>query len=120
MMLDCLRSFFVCIHRFIGNRMENRFFDQRGIDIMHERTIAAAERALADFLNRSRREHDYFRGRLIQADNIAVPDQHMIMAAINKLNWYVVEIDELEGELEMLREELESLETEQNTDQEED
>lgn len=86
---------------------------------MHERTIAVAEIALADFLNRSRREHDYFRGRLIQADNIAAPDQHMIIAAINKLNWYVVEIDELEGELEMLREELESLETEYNTDQEE-
>ena len=87
---------------------------------MNERTIEAAEKALADFLNRSRRKRDYFRGILIQADNLPAPDQHMVSAAINKLNWYVVEIDNLKGELEMIREEMESLGTEQDTDQEED
>jgi hypothetical protein len=87
---------------------------------MNERTIEAAEKALADFLNRTRRKRDYFRGRLIQAENLPAPDQHIVSAAINKLNWYVVEIDNLNGELEMIREEMEALGTEQNTDQEED
>jgi hypothetical protein len=87
---------------------------------MNERTIEAAEKALADFLNRTRRKRDYFRGRLIQAENLPAPDQHIVSAAINKLNWYVVEIDNLKGELEMIREEMEALGTEQNTDQEED
>lgn len=73
---------------------------------MNERTIAAAERALIDFLKKSRRERDYFRGRLIKASNIPAPDQQMISSAISKVNWYAVEISELEGELEMLREEL--------------
>ena len=86
---------------------------------MNERTIAMAERALIDFLNRSRREHDYFRGRLIQADNLPAPNQHMVSAAIGKVNWYVVKIDELEGELEMLREELEQFGMEEDIDQRE-
>jgi len=86
---------------------------------MNERTIAAAERALADFLQKTRRERDYFRGRLIQAENIPVPDQHMVTAAVNKLNWYLVEVNEIEGELEILREELEVYRAEQDTDQEE-
>jgi hypothetical protein len=73
---------------------------------MNERSIAVAERVLIDFLNKTRRERDYFRGRLIRADNIPAPDQHMISAAISKLNWYAVQLNELEGELEMLREEL--------------
>jgi hypothetical protein len=79
---------------------------------LSERTIATAERALADFLKKSRGERDYFRGRLIKADNLPAPNQHMISAAIAKLNWYAVEISELEGELEMIREELESKEDE--------
>lgn len=86
---------------------------------MNERTIEAAERALSDFLKKTRRERDYFRGRLIQAENIPAPDQHMVTAAINKLNWYLVEVNEIEGELEMLREELEALKAEQDTDQRE-
>ncbi len=86
---------------------------------MNERTIAMAERALIDFLNRSRREHDYFRGRLIQADNLPAPNQHMVSAAIGKVNWYVVKIDELEGELEMLREELGLFGMEEDIDQRE-
>ena len=87
---------------------------------MNERTIAAAEQALIDFLNKARRDRDYFRGRLIQADSLPAPDQHMVSAAIGKLDWYAVEINELEGELEMLREELEQLGVEANTDQEEE
>ena len=84
---------------------------------MNERTIAAVERALIDFLKKTQREHDYFRGRLVQAEDLPAPDQHMVSAAINKVNWYTVEIDELEGELEMLREELG---IEENADQRED
>jgi len=86
---------------------------------MNERTIAAAERALVDFLKKTQSERDYFRGRLIQAENIPVPDQHMVTAAVNKLNWYLVEVNEIEGELEILREELEALRAEQDPDQRE-
>ena len=86
---------------------------------MNERTIAMAERALIDFLSKSRREHDYFRGRLIKAEDLPAPNQHMVSAAIGKINWYVVEIDELEGELEMLREELEQFGIEEDIDQRE-
>ncbi len=81
--------------------------------VMNERTIAIAERALVDFIKRSRRERDYFRGRLIKADNLPAPNQHMISAAMRKLEWYKVELMELEGELEMLREELGITDTDQ-------
>lgn len=84
---------------------------------MNERTIAMAERALIDFLKKSRRERDYFRGRLIQAENLPAPDQHMVSAAASKLDWYKVVISDLEGELEMLREELG---IEEDTDQQEE
>ena len=83
---------------------------------MNERTIAMAEKALMDFIKKNQRDYDYFRGRLIQADNLPAPDQHMVSAAANKIDWYKVELMELEGELEMLREELGI--TEENTDQE--
>lgn len=73
---------------------------------MHERTIAAAERALEDFIKKKRKERDYFQGRLIRAANLPKPDQQMVSAALNKVNWYTVELHELEGELELLREEL--------------
>jgi hypothetical protein len=82
---------------------------------MNERTIAAAERALVNFLKKTRRERDYFSGRLIAADNLPAPNQHMISAAMSKVDWYAVEINELEGELEMLREEL-GLKEDENTD----
>ena len=73
---------------------------------MNERTIAIAERALIDFIRKSQRERDYFKGRLIKADDLPAPNQHMVSAAMRKLEWYKVELMELEGELEMLREEL--------------
>jgi len=87
---------------------------------MNERTIAAAERALIDFLNKARRERDYFRGRLIKAEDLLAPKQQMISAAVDKLNWYAVEINDLEGELEMLREELEQIGAQENTEEEEE
>jgi hypothetical protein len=87
---------------------------------MNERTIAAAEQALVDFLNKARRDRDYFKGRLIKAEDLPKPNQHMIAAAMNKLSWYAVEINELEGELEMLREELEQLGAEADIDPEEE
>jgi len=73
---------------------------------MNERTIAIAERALVDFIRKSQRESDYFKGRLVKADDLPAPNQHMVSAAMRKLEWYKVELMELEGELEMLREEL--------------
>ncbi len=73
---------------------------------MNQKTIASAERALMDFIKRSKREQDYYRGRLIKADMLPAPDQHLVSAAVNKLNWYKAQIDELEGELDLLREEL--------------
>ena len=87
---------------------------------MNERTIAAAERALIDFLNKARRERDYFRGRLIKAEDLLAPKQQMISAAVDKLNWYAVEINDLEGELDMLREELEQIGAQENTEEEEE
>ena len=73
---------------------------------MNQRTIAMAERAIVDFIKRNRQEHDYFRGRLIKAEDLPAPKQHMVSAAMRKLDWYKVELMELEGELDMLREEL--------------
>jgi hypothetical protein len=127
MILDCSWLFFVFsigsgnIGVFSGI-LPDRFhqlqsFILKGeMPIMNQRTIAMAERALMDFIKKSRRERDYFRGRLIKADNLAAPNQHMISAAVSKLEWYKVELMELEGELEMLREELGIT----NTDQEEE
>lgn len=80
---------------------------------MNERTIAIAERALIDFIRKSQRERDYFRGRLIKADDLPAPNQHMVSAAMRKLEWYKVELMELEGELEMLQEELGIIDTDQ-------
>ena len=87
---------------------------------MNQRTIEIAERALIDFLKRNRGERDYFRGRLIRADNLPAPDQHMVSAAIRKVNWYAIEISEIEGELDMLREALGIEENTDQTDQEEE
>ena len=72
---------------------------------MNERSIALAEMALIDFLTKNRSEYDYFRGRLTEAEGLHAPDQHMVSAAIRKVNWYEVRITDLEGELQMLREE---------------
>ena len=84
---------------------------------MNERTIAIAERALIDFIRKSQRERDYFRGRLIKADDLPAPNQHMVSAAMRKLEWYKVELMELEGELEILREELGITDTDQEEEQ---
>ena len=73
---------------------------------MNKKTIDSAERALMDFIKKNKREQDYYRGRLIKADILPAPDQHMVSAAVNKLNWYKAQVDGLEGELELLREEL--------------
>jgi DNA-directed RNA polymerase specialized sigma24 family protein len=85
--------------------------------IMNERTIAIAERALIDFIRKSQRERDYFKGRLIKADDLPAPNQHMVSAAMRKLEWYKVELMELEGELEILREELGITDTDQEEEQ---
>ena len=72
---------------------------------MNQKSYEVVERALTDLLKKTRREQDYFRGRLIKAESLVLPKQHMIDAAIDKVNRYDVEISEIEGELEMLREE---------------
>ncbi len=72
---------------------------------MNEKSYEVIERALMALLRKTQREQDYFRGRLIKAESLVLPKQQMIDAAIDKVNWYVVEISEIEGELEMLREE---------------
>ena len=57
-------------------------------------------------LRKTQREQDYFRGRLIKAESLILPKQHMISAAMDKVTRYTVEINEIEGELEMIREEM--------------
>jgi hypothetical protein len=73
---------------------------------MNQKTIEAAEKALMDFIRKNQRDYKYFKGRLSQADNLPAPNQHMVSAAVRKVDWYKVQLSELEGELEMLREEL--------------
>ena len=73
---------------------------------MNEKSYEAIEKALMDLLKKTQREQDYFRGRLIKAESLILPKQHMVSAAIDKVNRYTVEINEIEGELEMLREEM--------------
>ena len=84
---------------------------------MDEKSFVVVERALTDLLKKTKRERDYFRGRLIKAADLPLPKQHMISAAVDKINRYEVEITEIEGELEMIREELGM---EENTDQKEE
>ena len=72
---------------------------------MNRKSYAVVERALTDLLKKTQRERDYFRGRLIKAESLVLPKQHMIEAAMEKVTRYAVEISEIEGELEMLREE---------------
>ena len=82
---------------------------------MNEKSFALVERALIDLLKKTRNQRDYFRGRLIKAEQLHAPKQHMVSAAVDKVNRYDIEITEIEGELEMLREEFGMGE---NTDQE--
>ena len=72
---------------------------------MNERSYMAAEQALVDLLKKTRKKRDYFRGRLIKAADLPLPKQHMVTAAYENVDRYDVDILELEGELEMLREE---------------
>ncbi len=72
---------------------------------MNQRSYEVVERALTDLLKKTQREQDFFRGRLIQAESLVLPKQHMIEAAMEKVTRYEVEISEIEGELEMLRDE---------------
>jgi len=84
---------------------------------MNEKSYEAIEKALMDLLKKTQREQDYFRGRLIKAESLILPKQHMVSAAIDKVNRYTVEINEIEGELEMIREEMG---VEEDSDQEEE
>ena len=72
---------------------------------MNEKSFEVVERALVDLLKKTQNQRDYFRGRLIKAEQLHAPKQHMVSAAVDKVNRYEIEITELEGELEMLREE---------------
>ena len=74
---------------------------------MNEKSFAMVERALVDLLKKTQNQRDYFRGRLIRAEQLHAPKQHMVSAAVDKINRYDIEITEIEGELEMLREEFE-------------
>ncbi|MBD3182159.1 hypothetical protein GF312_07700 [Candidatus Poribacteria bacterium] len=74
---------------------------------MNQRTKAAAEQALIDLIRKSKKERDYYKGRLIKAEGLPAPKQHMVSAAMKKLDWYKIQLIDLEGELEILREELE-------------
>ncbi len=72
---------------------------------MNEKSFAVMERALVNLLKKTQNQRDYFRGRLIKAEQLHAPKQQMVSAAVDKVNWYDIEITEIEGELEMLREE---------------
>ena len=84
---------------------------------MNEKTFAAAENALNEFLRKNLQELNYYNGRMIKSKTIKKVDQQMVSAAVGKINWHKIQIHELEGEIEMLREQLS---TEDNTDNLED
>jgi hypothetical protein len=84
---------------------------------MNEKTFAAAENALNEFLRKNLQELNYYNGRMIKSKTVKKVDQQMVSAAVRKINWHKVQIHELEGEMEMLREQLS---TEDNTDNLED
>jgi len=72
---------------------------------MNEKSIEAAEKALMDLIKRNQSEFSHFRGRIIRANSLLRPDQQMVSSAIRKVNWYKAEISDLEGELDILRDE---------------
>ena len=84
---------------------------------MNEKTFAAAENALNEFLRKNLQELNYYNGRMIKSKTVKKVDQQMVSAAVRKINWHKIQIHELEGEIEMLREQLS---TEDNTDNLED
>lgn len=83
---------------------------------MNKKTLAIAEDALVDFMKKNVHEYKIYKGRLIKSKNIPKPDQHMVTAALKKVNWYKVELYELEGELDILRDELHKVEDSDNTE----
>ena len=84
---------------------------------MNEKTFAAAENALNEFLRKNLQELNYYNGRMIKSKIVKKVDQQMVSAAVGKINWHKIQIYELEGEMEMLREQLS---IEDNTDNLED
>jgi len=84
---------------------------------MNEKTFAAAENALNEFLRKNLQELNYYNGRMIKSKTVKKVDQQMVSAAVGKINWHKIQIYELEGEMEMLREQLS---IEDNTDNLED
>ncbi|MDQ1317319.1 MAG: hypothetical protein QG641_503 [Candidatus Poribacteria bacterium] len=84
---------------------------------MNEKTFAAAENALNEFLRKNLQELNYYNGRMIKSKTVKKVDQQMVSAAVRKINWHKIQIHELEGEIEMLREQLS---IEDNTDNLED
>lgn len=50
---------------------------------MNEKSYEVIERALMDLLKKTQREQDYFRGRLIKAENLILPKQHMMWGAMD-------------------------------------
>ena len=73
---------------------------------MNEKTFAAAENALTEFLRKNLQELNYYRGRMIKSKTIKKADPQMVSAAIRKINWHKVQIHDLEGELDILREKI--------------
>jgi hypothetical protein len=73
---------------------------------MNEKTFAAAENALADFLRKNLQELNYYRGRIIKSKVVKRADPQMVSAAVKKINWHKIQIHELEGELDLLKEEI--------------
>ena len=83
---------------------------------MYKKTLMVAEEALIEFMKKNFQEFNAYRGRIIKSTNITKPDQQMVSAAVKKINWYKVELHELEGELDMLREELAKTEDSDNVE----
>ncbi len=81
--------------------------------MMNEKTFAVAENALNEFLRKNLQELSYYRGRIIKSKTVKKVNQQMVSAAMRKINWHKVQIHELEGELDLLRDEFA---TEDSTD----
>jgi hypothetical protein len=71
---------------------------------MNEKSFAAAENALIGLLKRNLKELDYHRGRLVKAKTLPKAKQQIVSASIKKVNWHKVQIHDINGELEILRE----------------
>ena len=83
---------------------------------MNEKSFAVAENALIELLKRNFKGLDYHRGRLTKAKTLPKAKQQIVSASIKKVNWHKVQIYELDGELEILRDQL-AKETDDREDQ---